>query len=65
MVKTNELKGIIVSRGYTQRKIAEHLGMTEKTFYLKMKKGKFGTDEAETMIKLLQIENPSNIFFDY
>ena len=37
--------------------------MTEKTFYAKMKKGVFGTDEVDQMIALLGIENPAEIFF--
>lgn len=63
MINTNELKGIIVSRGKTQQEVAKHLGISPKTFYLKMKKGVFGSDEMEGMIELLDIENPSEIFF--
>lgn len=36
--------------------------MTEKTFYSKMKKGVFGTDEVEKMVELLNIHNPAEIF---
>lgn len=46
----------------SQRQVAAVLGMTEKTFYTKMKKGVFGTDEAEKMIHLLNIRNPVEIF---
>lgn len=63
LIKTNELKGIIVSRGYSQHEIAKKLGMTPKTFYLKMKKGIFDSDEISEMIKILDIEDPVNIFF--
>lgn len=61
-MNTDKLRGIIAERGYSQRKIAEVIGVTEKTFYTKMKKGVFGTDEAEAMISFLNIENPSEIF---
>lgn len=61
-MNTGKLRGIIAERGYSQRKVAEAIGVTEKTFYLKMKKGVFGTDEAEAMIALLNIENPGEIF---
>lgn len=64
MVNVNRLRGIIAERGLSQRKVAEYLGMTEKTFYSKMKKGVFGTDEAERMIELLEIPNPVEIFLD-
>lgn len=63
MIDTNALKGIIVSRGYTQQDIAFEMGMTPKTFYQKMKKGIFGSNEIEAMINILHIENPIEIFF--
>lgn len=62
MVDVDKLRGIIAERGMSQRKVAAALGMTEKTFYSKMKKGVFGTDDAERMIELLRIENPAHIF---
>lgn len=57
-----KLRGIIAERGTSQRKVAQQLGMTEKTFYTKMKKGVFGTDEVQRMIEILRIENPVDIF---
>ncbi len=58
----NKLKGIIAERGLSQRKVAKQLGITERTFYLKMKKESFGTDEATKMVEILNIENPAEIF---
>lgn len=63
MVDTNALRGIIVSRGLTNGKVAKHLGMNPKTFGEKMKKRVFGSDEMEAMIELLSIEDPIRIFF--
>lgn len=63
LILTNELKGIIVSKGLSQSKMAEKLGITPKTFYLKMKKGVFDSYEIEQMIEILQIKNPLDIFF--
>lgn len=63
MVRTDLLKGIIAERDTSQRAVAKHLGMTEKTFYSKMKKGVFDSDEISEMISLLAIENPIEIFF--
>ncbi len=63
MVATDKLRGIIVERGLSQRKMADLLGMTEKTFYTKMKNGVFGTDEAAKMVELLDITDPAEIFF--
>ena len=44
--------------------MAHLIGITPKTFYEKMAKGVFGSDEIEIMIKELHIENPMEIFFD-
>ncbi|MBR5273782.1 MAG: hypothetical protein IKU33_00895 [Bacteroidales bacterium] len=63
MINTNKLKGIIVQNGMTQYDVAKMLGMAPKTFYLKMKKGVFGSDEIQMMIEELNIENPTDIFF--
>lgn len=63
MIDTNALRGIIIAKGLTQQDVAKSIGMAPKTFYSKMKKGVFGSDEMESMIELLSIENPSAIFF--
>lgn len=63
MVDTNRLKSVIVLNGLTQEEVAKHLKMSPKTFYTKMKKGVFGSDEIEKMIDYLHIEEPMPIFF--
>lgn len=63
MVDVNALKGIIASRGKSQAEVANYLGITPKTFYEKMKRGVFDSDEMYQMIELLDIKNPSDIFF--
>lgn len=63
MIDTNALRGIIVARGTTQQDVARSIGMAPKTFYTKMKKGVFGSDEMEKMIEVLSIDNPGAIFF--
>lgn len=63
MIKTDELRGIIAKNKKSQASVAKELGITPKTFYDKMKKGVFGSDEIEGMIHLLKIENPAEIFF--
>lgn len=63
MIDTKALHGLIVSNGMSQKDVAEYLNMAPKTFYLKMKKGVFGSDEMESMIRLLGIEEPQRIFF--
>ena len=63
MINANALKGQIVANGLTQEDMARIIGITPKTFYSKMKKGVFGSDEIQTMIDTLHIENPADIFF--
>ena len=63
MIKTNKLKGLIVENGYTQSDIAKAIGISPKTFYEKMKRGVFTSDEIQIMIKKLGIKTPSSIFF--
>ena len=63
MIDTNELRGIIAKNGLSQSEWARKLGMTPKTFYDKMKKGVFSSNEIEKMIVQLGIENPIAIFF--
>lgn len=63
VVKTNELRGIIVKNDLTQTDVAKMIGVTPKTFYAKMKSGIFGSDEIQIMIDNLNIENPMDIFF--
>lgn len=62
MIEVNKLRGIIAERGMSQREVAEKLGVAQKTFYNKMKRGVFGTDEVEKMIEILSIDNPVEIF---
>ena len=63
MIATDKLRGIIAERGMSQRQVAKALGMTEKTFYIKMRKGVFDSDEMSEMIAMLSISDPASIFF--
>lgn len=63
MIKTSKLLGIIAERGLSQRAVAKVLGINEATFYRKMSRGVFDSDEIYTMIAFMDIENPADIFF--
>lgn len=63
MIKVDKLRGIITERGLTQKDVAEYLNITPKTFYEKMARGIFGSDEIQAMIKKLHIDDPMSIFF--
>ncbi len=60
MLDTKELRGRIAKSGLSQRKLALLIGMTEKTFYGKMKSGVFKTDELEQVAELIGM-NPKEI----
>ena len=62
MIDIPKLRGLIVEKGYTQTQVAEYIGISPKTFYERMKKGVFGSDEIDAMIDLLEISNPMPIF---
>lgn len=63
MVNTDKLRGIMAERRKTQTDMARVIGISPKTFYTRMKKKEFGSDEIEIMIKELDITNPMEIFF--
>lgn len=63
MIDINELRGRMVAKGYTQTKMAKELGITTKTFHLKLKKGIFNSDEMSRIVAILNIEDPLSIFF--
>lgn len=63
MVLTNEIRGKMVARGFTQKQLAEKLEMSERTLANKLTKGVFTTTDVEKLIDILKIENPMEIFF--
>lgn len=63
MFNANEFKAQLARKGYTQQKLAEEIGISAKTMSLKVKTGKFGTDEVQKIMKILDIKDPSPIFF--
>lgn len=63
MIDTNALRGKIAEKGLSQARVAERIGIAPKTFYEKMSRGVFGSDEIEAMIQLLEIDDPVRIFF--
>ena len=65
MIDTNALRGVMAERGFSQSTVARKIGMTPKTFYVKMGRKVFDSDEIEAMIRLLDIplERSMSIFF--
>ena len=63
MVNVNKLRGKMAEKGRTGIDMARVIKKTPKTFYEKMKKGVFDSDEIAAIVEDLGIENPMEIFF--
>lgn len=63
MIDVNKLRGKMAEKGRTGQDMAKVIGKTPKTFYGKMQKGVFDSDEIFAMVADLGIENPADIFF--
>lgn len=63
MINVNLLKSEIVKNGMTQDEFCKKIGMAHSTFIRKMRMGVVSTKEAQKMISILDIKNPSEIFF--
>ena len=63
MVNVKKLKGKMAEKGRTGIDMARVIRKTPKTFYDKMKKGVFDSDEIVAIVDDLEIENPMEIFF--
>ncbi|MBP5248661.1 MAG: DUF739 domain-containing protein [Lachnospiraceae bacterium] len=63
MIRRDLLNGEIARAGMSKAELAERIGITPKTFYAKEKKGVFGSDEIEKIVKECKIRDPMPIFF--
>ena len=63
MVHVKKLRGKMAEKGRTGIDMARVINKTPKTFYEKMKKGVFDSDEITAIVEDLNIENPMEIFF--
>lgn len=63
MVDTDKLLGIMAEQHVTQKETAKVIGCAPKTFYEKMAKKVFKSDEIEKMILFFDIKNPLEVFF--
>ena len=59
-----KLKGIIVEKSISQLELAKSMGLTPQTLNRKLNgKSNFSIIEADTISKLLEIDEPCKIFF--
>lgn len=66
MVNVDRLRGILAEKRKSQAEIAKMLGISERTFYAKMNRKVFDSDEIYEMCKYLGIGSADmiSIFFD-
>ena len=63
MLNETALKMEMVRCGHTQKSLAKEIGISERTFYNRLKAKDFGTKEIEIMIRVLNLKDPMSIFF--
>ena len=59
----NGLKAEIKRNGLTLEQTANLIGISNSTFWRKLKNNSLDLCEAERLIKVLNIQNPGHIFF--
>ncbi len=61
----NKLKGIMREKGYSQKLLATEMGMTVQSINAKLNgRTQFTIEEALSIILILNIEKPGEIFFE-
>ena len=64
MFNENKLRAQMVLKGMSARDVSKVLDINEATFYRKLRNdGSFTRQEINTMIDVLEIEDPADIFF--
>ena len=60
----NKFKAQLALSGITAKELSQKLGIDESTLYRKInEEGRFSRQEINTIIEVLNIENPMEIFF--
>lgn len=63
MLNANLLKAEIKRNGLTLASTAKMIGVSESTFWRKIRNNSFNLGEADKLIQVLDIKNPGQIFF--
>ena len=63
MINQRGLREIWISKGYTQDEVAKEIGLQVRTFRNRIKKGTLTTNDIDKLVDLLDIKNPTPIFF--
>lgn len=62
MFDRNAFRAELARNGMTQRELCEKTGISTATMTRKIRSGKFGTDDVEKIVKVLNIKDPAGIF---
>ena len=63
MVRTDKIRGRMAEKGMTIKDLAKACGINDKTMGRHIATGEFGSDEMQTIVDVLEIEDPAAIFF--
>ena len=63
MVRVDKLRGRMAEKQVTIKDLAEACGVAEKTMGRHFATGVFGSDEAQIIVDVLEIDDPASIFF--
>ena len=64
MFNENKLRAQMVLKGMSAKDVSKALDINEATFYRKLRNGgSFTRQEINTMIQVLEIDDPADIFF--
>lgn len=64
MLQKNKLRAKMCEMNYSMENISRLLGIKSSTLYRKMNgKSEFNRAEIEQLVKILKLDNPSEIFF--
>ena len=56
MIRTDLVRGKMAQMGFSQKEVAEFLGISEVTMTERMKTGKFWTTELKNLAQLLEVD---------
>lgn len=62
-INKNLYRAALAKAGYTQEQLAKALGIAESTLIRKVKNDAITMDEANKIIGILKIDDPSSVFF--
>ncbi len=63
MLNRQLFRSELVKNGYTFKSMAKEIGVSERTFSERVKKGDFGSIEMDIMIDRLHLTDPMPVFF--